>query len=427
MVLLIATTRSKSLEVKKVTIPGSKSITNRAIILAALSKDSSVIKLPLISDDTEYMMTCLRKIGYKIEQTDQQINITKDPHFKLQKETYEFFIGNAGTTIRFLTTFLANFGSGTFIVKGEKRMHERPIKDLVDPLKKVGAEIEYLETSGYPPLKIKGKKLNFDKITIDGSKSSQYVSSILMNLNNINSQAKLIVKNPVSKPYIETTISTLKEFGVTIKHNNYEEFFVEKGSYSSTEFNVPADASSASYFFGAAFLLNQPTVFNIGSNCLQGDIAFLDILTQLGGQFEINTNEIKFIKREKTFQGIEVDMNAIPDTVQTLAVMAIFATSPTIITNVYNLRIKETDRLYALETELNKLGAKVITGKDYIKIVPLPNFKYKSATIETYEDHRMAMSFALASLFINNIDFEDKMVVTKSFKNFWDVWEHYLK
>lgn len=417
-------------------LPGSKSITNRALLLATLSGEPCLLKNPLESDDTYYMSQVLSSLGVKIiketyfcpksqrEFPQWQVQGLKDFSFLKNKE-FDFFIGNAGTTIRFLTPFLAFLKGGTYILRGEERMHQRPIKDLVDPLIKAGAQIQYLEKEGYPPLKITGANLLIKEIEVDASKSSQYLSALLMTLLHFNPHVCIKASALVSKPYIDTTLEIMQIFGLLVKNQNYQVFSKASGFYQGKNYTIPADASSASYFFAGAFLLNQPLKLNLGSQCLQGDFLFTEILREMGGIFELSKEESLFLSRKSNFLGITVDMNAIPDTVQTLATLALFAQSPTQILNVENLRIKETDRLLALENELIRLGASVATGIDFIHIRPAQGFYYYPATIQTYQDHRMAMSFALAQLKIPQLVIENPQVVSKSFANFWDVWESF--
>ncbi|HCL55753.1 MAG TPA: 3-phosphoshikimate 1-carboxyvinyltransferase [Spirochaetia bacterium] len=415
-----------SLKIKSLLLPGSKSITNRAFLLAALSEGKSFLKNPLKSDDTFYMAEALKKLGIEITEKENGFEIIGKKEIKmLPGNEIEIFIGNAGTTTRFLTPLLSSIEGGVFILKGEERMGKRPIEDLTEPLIKAGADITYLEEPGCPPLKIKGKKLHFKTIELDGSKSSQYISAILLLLPLINPNGRVLVKNLVSKPYIETTIEVMKRFGVTLSHRNYEEFLIEKGAYTSSYFEIPADASSASYFFASSFLKNRPIELNLGKNCLQGDFLFTEILKEMGASFEMTGEKTVFLSRKPHFKGISTDMNAIPDTVQTLAVLSLFAGSHTMIKNVANLRIKETDRLSALENELSKIGAKIICGKDFIQIIPSPDFLYYPTEVETYHDHRMAMSFALALPRIPGLKIKNPEVVSKSFPEFWKIWNDF--
>ncbi|HOM38563.1 MAG TPA: 3-phosphoshikimate 1-carboxyvinyltransferase [Spirochaetota bacterium] len=412
-------------KIKQVNLPGSKSITNRVLLLASTIEGTSYIENILISDDTSYMLDSLIKLGFEIETQKNSVKIKgKNVREISFNDNIELFVGNAGTTIRFLTTFLTTFKKGKFIINCEPRMKERPIADLVDPLNRMGAKIKYLEKDGYPPLLIEANNLSFEEIEIDVSKSSQYLSSILLNSHLIGVK-KIIAKNPVSIPYIETSLKILEYFGIRINTRDYITYTIEKINLKPQTFYVPADASSASYFFAGAFLLNKLIGLNIGKNCMQGDYNFIDILRAMGGSFAISENMTYFLGRER-FDGIEVDMNSIPDVVQTLSVLALFADTPTTIKNVENLRIKETDRLEALQNELTKIGATVITGKDFINIKPAKNKTYYPVTINTYNDHRMAMSFAIAQLKVP-IKIENPSVVSKSFPEFWEVWEIFLK
>jgi 3-phosphoshikimate 1-carboxyvinyltransferase len=369
------------------------------------------------------MQSVMEQLGVVFETTNEGLVVKPPQNYLVADKTHDFFIGNAGTTIRFLTTFLSLIPGGVFVLKGEPRMHERPIRDLVDPLVLVGADIQYLEKEGYPPLKIAGKKYSFEKIVLDGSKSSQYISSILMHLPLISPKGVVMVENLVSKPYIDTTINALEAFGIKIRHRDYKEFFLAEGSYQPRTYDIPADASSASYFWGKAFLKNMPLELNLGTNCLQGDYLFTQILREMGGVFEMEEEVTRFICRGKNIPGIAVDMNEIPDTVQTLAIMASFANSPTTIVNVANLRIKETDRLEALVNELTRMGVKAIAGADFIKIIPNPEQLYFPIEVETYHDHRMAMSFALARERVPGLRIGNPSVVSKSFPDFWDYWQ----
>lgn len=411
--------------IKHLNLPGSKSITNRALILSALAEGKSILENVLISDDTIYMIEALKKLGFKIERNEKRVDIIgEDIRKKTFDDTIEIFVGNAGTTIRFLTSFLTGFKKGRFVINCDKRMSERPIKDLVDPLLRVGAKIRYLDKEGYPPLLIEANNLSFEKINIDASKSSQYLSSLLL-LSSIFGLKRVEARNTVSRPYVDTTIKILENFGIKVKNQNYEQFTIENSRIRPANIYIPGDASSASYFFAGAFLLNKPVSINIGPNSMQGDYNFIDILKEMGGRFAVSNDKTYFLKRE-SFNGIEVDMNPIPDTVQTLAVLALFADNPTTIKNVANLRIKETDRIEALTNELTKIGASVISGHDFIHIKPNKDKTYYPVSINTYNDHRMAMSFAIASLKVP-INIENPSVVSKSFPEFWDIWNFFTK
>jgi 3-phosphoshikimate 1-carboxyvinyltransferase len=402
----------------KIKVPGSKSITNRALVLASLAKGKSKIISPLESDDTKYLLNALSLCGIKIQKRGNGFSIYgRNGEYITPKQ--DLFIGNAGTTMRFLTSLLC-FGEGVFNITCEERMKERPIKDLVEALTFLGADITYTEKQDYPPLKIKGAKLTGDKITIPGSKSSQYISSVLMvaplfeNGLIINIEGEL-----VSKPYIDTTINVMKDFGVEIENNEYQRFIIKPGQkYKRKNYLIQGDASSASYFMAAAAICSgECEISNVGYKCNQGDINFAYLLEKMGAKVNVKRHKT-FIKSDGRLKGIKCDLNNTPDVVQTLAVVALYAEGETLIENVYNLRIKETDRLDALEKELTKMGADVKTGRDWIKITP--RISYKPAEIKTYNDHRMAMSFALAGLKTNGIRILNPEVVSKSYPLFFD-------
>ena len=405
----------------KIRVPGSKSITNRALVLASLAKGKSKIISPLESDDTKYLLNALSSCRIKCDKKGETLEINGlGGSFASPKN--ELFIGNAGTTMRFLTSLLC-FGKGSYHITCENRMKERPIKDLVEALTSLGASIEYTEKKGYPPLKINGSKLRGDKITIAGTKSSQYISSILMISPLLENGLTIDIEGDlVSKPYIDTTINTMADFGIEIENKDYQKFIIKPGQkYKKRKYLIQGDASSASYFMGAAAICSgECEILNVGHMCNQGDINFAFLLEKMGAHVKVKKHST-IIKSGGNLKGITCDLNSTPDVVQTLAVVALYAEGETLIKNVYNLRIKETDRLLALETELIKIGADVKTGEDWIKITPKTS--YKPAEIETYNDHRMAMSFALAGLKTNGIRILNPEVVSKSYPDFFKDFE----
>ncbi len=398
-------------------IPGSKSITNRVFILASLAKGKTKIKSPLFSDDTEYLLNALNRIGIKTEQDSKTVSVHgKGGIFSPCNE--KIFVGNAGTTMRFLTSLLT-LGSGSYILTGDKRMKERPIRDLTRALNDFGAHIEYIENEGYPPIKINAGHLKGGKISVQGNKSSQYISSLLMFAPLLENGIEINVEGDlVSKPYIDTTINVMQDFGVEVTNENYSLLKVSGyQKYQPQAFTVQGDASSASYFMAAASVAGgEITIENVGKNCNQGDIAFAYLLEKMGAQVKVKDNKTE-IKCSGKLIGIECDLYNTPDIAQTLCVAALFASTPTLIKNIGNLRIKETDRITAMETELKKIGARIETGESWIKITPVQN--YNSAIIDTYNDHRMAMSFAVAGLKIPGIKIKMPEVVSKSFPDFW--------
>lgn len=393
--------------------PPSKSYTQRALIIAALASGKSVIKNPLFSEDTRYMISALRQFGVRIQRKGNNITV-HGSNGRLRNPKNKIFVGNAGTAMRFLTTFAA-LSEETVIITGDKRMQQRPIKDLLDALQKLGVKSE--SNNDYPPLKVYGGTLKGGNIKIKGGISSQYLSSILMCAPYAKENTTIdIVGNLVSKPYIDITIDAMRNFGVSIQNRSYKGFVIKNNEkFKARNYKIEGDVSNASYFFAAAAVTKgKVRVKNINPSSKQGDIKFVDLLKQMGcgvkkgkGFVEVQGNSLK---------GIDVDMNQIPDVVPTLAVVSLFAESTTSIKNVANLRFKETDRLRALAFELRKIGANVDETQDGLQI---KRRKLHKAIIETYNDHRMAMSFAIAGLAISGIRIKNPRCVTKSFPDFW--------
>jgi 3-phosphoshikimate 1-carboxyvinyltransferase len=398
----------------KVDAPASKSYTNRALIIAALADGKSTLKNPLVSDDTKFMVAALKELGVNIKQEKGKITV-KGNGGRFGEAKKELFVGNAGTAMRFLTGAAALAG-GTTTITGNDRMKRRPIEDLLDGLRQLGVVCN--SADGFPPVKVSGHTLRGGTIKMKGNKSSQYFTSIMM----ISPYAKEDVVISVdgeltSKSYIDITIDVMKKFAVGVDNNNYKKFTVPVGAYKPCDYQIEGDASSASYFFGAAAITGgKVKVNNLNPKSAQGDINFPSVLKKMGCKVKTGKD---FISLEGgKLKGIEVDMNLMPDTVQTLAVVALFAKGKTKIKNISNLRIKETDRIAALASELKKLGAKVDTKKDSITITPAP--EYNPAEIETYDDHRMAMSFSLAGLKIQGIKIKNPGCVSKSFPDYWN-------
>lgn len=404
-----------------INIPGSKSISNRALLLSALSSGTTILKNLLNSDDTQYMMYALKKLNIKYEYCDSQneCKIIGKSNFLYIKDKIELFLGNAGTVMRPLTAALSlKNNNKNIILNGDKRMQERPINDLVDALRQGGAKIHYLNKLNFPPILIQGGFIG-GKITISGNLSSQFLSSILIiaPLSSINT--KIIVKgNLVSKPYIDITLNLMKNFGIVVKNNNYITFDILANQIykSPGEYLIEGDASSASYFFAAAAIKGGTiNIKGINQNSIQGDIKFLNILEKMGAYIEYKDNSITCSKK-KLF-GIDIDANNIPDAAMTIAIVALFAKGKTILRNIYNWRIKETDRLHAMSIELRKIGANVYEGYDYICIDPPKKFNY--AIIDTYNDHRMAMCFSLIALSNRPISILNPQCISKTFPNYF--------
>jgi len=406
-------------------LPGSKSISNRTLLLAALANGATEIRDLLVSDDTTRMLEALEKLGVKIEKlsgSDWRVHGCggQFPNKGNSNKNAELFLGNAGTAFRPLTAALALSG-GHYTLSGVPRMHERPIGDLVDALRQIGATIEYLENEGFPPLKISPAKIDANKpIKIRGDVSSQFLTALLIALPLTKQQATLeVVGDLISKPYIEITLNLLAKFGVQVKRDDWQSFAIAANSnyISPKEIFVEGDASSASYFLAAGALGGKVTVEGLGQNSIQGDVRFAEALSLMGGEITYNENYITACKANK-INAIDLDCNHIPDAAMTLAIMALFAEGTTTLRNIASWRVKETDRIAAMATELRKVGAIVFEGADYIQITP-PAKLTPNAVIDTYDDHRMAMCFSLVSLGGVPITINDPKCVNKTFPDYF--------
>jgi len=405
----------------EVNLPGSKSVSNRALLLAALAKGTTRLTNLLDSDDIRHMLNALSKLGVKYhlseDKTVCEIQGLGQPFSTEQPQ--KLFLGNAGTAMRPLAAALC-LGQGEYVLTGEPRMKERPIGHLVDALNQAGAEIEYLENPNYPPLRIKGTGLASGTVEIDGSISSQFLTAFLMSAPLAKGDITInIVGDLVSKPYIDITLHIMQQFGVKVENNNYQQFVIRAGqSYVSPgQFLVEGDASSASYFLAAAAIKGgEIKVTGIGKNSIQGDIQFADALEKMGADIEWGDDYV--IARRGELNAVDLDFNHIPDAAMTIATTALFAQGTTAIRNVYNWRVKETDRLSAMATELRKVGAEVEEGEDYIIITPPANLTH--AAIDTYDDHRMAMCFSLVALSDTPVTINDPKCTSKTFPDYFD-------
>lgn len=405
-----------------VVLPGSKSISNRALLLAALSKGKTRLTNLLFSDDVRYMLAALQQLGVEltINEASREVWITGCGGTFHSDAPLELYLGNAGTAMRPLCAALA-FSEGDFVLTGEPRMKERPIAHLVDALRQLGADITYMETEGYPPLMIRGQQAQSFQVVIDGSLSSQYITALLMIAPLLGGDVTIQIEGEtVSKPYIDITLGMMARFGVkaTVEADNRYLVKASEGYTSPGDFWVEGDASSASYFLAAA-AINGGTVEvkGVGRLSVQGDKAFADVLEAMGAGIEWGDDYIRCTRGELT--GIDMDMNHIPDAAMTIATLALFAKGPTTIRNVYNWRIKETDRLSAMAKELKKLGATVEEGRDYLTVQPLE--KTRLAEIDTYNDHRMAMCFAMVAVAGHDVVINDPECTHKTFPEFFDV------
>ena len=412
----------------QVTLPGSKSITNRILLLSAIADGETIIKHPLQSDDTHHMIEAL-----KILQVDLSQNKNGDIHIKgsqgqFKNKSAEIFLGNAGTAFRPLTAALS-FSQGNYILSGVPRMHERPIKDLVDALLQLNANITYLNQEGYPPLKISPSEIIINSsVKIRGDISSQFLTALLMAIPLTKKEVSIeIIGDLISKPYIDITLNLMSRFGVHVKKIDWQHFVIPSSSayVSPGEIFVEGDASSASYFLAAGALAGNIEIKGIGKNSIQGDVKFTEALTLMGAKIQMLETSIK-ISKVKSLQAINLDCNHIPDAAMTLAVLALFANGTTKLHNIGSWRVKETDRIKAMATELKKLGAAVVEGKDFIEITP-PLHINENVEIDTYDDHRIAMCFSLVSLKNIPITINDPACVNKTFPTYFDVLESIIK
>lgn len=412
----------------QVTLPGSKSITNRILLLSAIAKGETTIKHPLQSDDTHHMIEALKILQVDLTQKENGDILIQGARGQFKNKSAEIFLGNAGTAFRPLTAALA-FSQGDYMLSGVPRMHERPIKDLVDALLQLNADITYLNEEGYPPLKISPSEIIVNgSVKIRGDISSQFLTALLMAIPLTKKEVSIeIVGDLISKPYIDITLNLMNRFGVQVKKIDWQYFVIPgSGGYVSPgEIFVEGDASSASYFLAAGALAGDIEVKGIGKNSIQGDIKFTEALTLMGAEIQILEGSIKASKAS-TLQAINLDCNHIPDAAMTLAVLALFANGTTKLHNIGSWRVKETDRIKAMATELKKLGAEVVEGEDFIEITPPLHIK-ENIEIDTYDDHRMAMCFSLVSLKNIPIIINDPACVNKTFPTYFEVLESIVK
>jgi 3-phosphoshikimate 1-carboxyvinyltransferase len=419
-----------------VTLPGSKSISNRVLLLAALSEGTTTIHDLLDSDDTAVMLVALRTLGCSIQQTGATVQIT-GLSGQLANQQAKLFLGNAGTAMRPLTAALAVLG-GDFELGGIPRMHERPIGDLVDALRQLGCQIDYLGQDGYPPLRIGTPALQLQApIRVRGDVSSQFLTALLMALPLVAVQDIVIevVGELISRPYIEITLNLLARFGVQVERQGWERFTIKAGSKlrSPGTVHVEADASSASYFIALGAIatgargINGIKILGVGADSIQGDIRFIEAARMMGAIIESGPNWLHITRGAPgngwPLKAIELDCNHIPDAAMTLAVMALYADGTTTLRNIASWRVKETDRIAAMATELRKLGATVVEGADFIQVTPpASRCDWQAASIHTYDDHRVAMCFSLAAFNPAGIPvrIQDPKCVAKTFPDYFE-------
>ena len=405
-------------------LPGSKSISNRILLLSALAQGSTVVKSLLDSDDTRVMLDALSSLGvdwiYR-QATHDYVIQGAGGAFPVKQAALS--LGNAGTAFRSLTAALALSG-GDYTLQGVARMHERPIGDLVDALRQLGAQIKYLENPGFPPLKIAPAQISHaNEVTVRGNVSSQFLTGLLLAAPLTGKAIHIrVVGELISRPYIEITLNLMRRYGVEVERDGWQAFSVPAGrTYRSPgTIYVEGDASSASYFLAAGAIGDGPVrVEGVGCTSIQGDIRFAEALQQMGATIVMGENWVE-ASASGCLHGIDADFNHIPDAAMTIAVVALFAQGPTTLRNIGSWRVKETDRIYAMATELRKVGATVEEGADFLRVIPPAQLQ--AATIDTYDDHRMAMCFSLVTLGGVKIRINDPKCVNKTFPGYFDVF-----
>ncbi|RXE84899.1 MULTISPECIES: 3-phosphoshikimate 1-carboxyvinyltransferase [Pseudoalteromonas] len=406
-----------------VTLPGSKSLSNRILLLAALCEGKTKVTNLLDSDDIRHMLGALSQLGVEVTlEDDNTVALVKGNGGNFISPVEPLFLGNAGTAYRPLTAVLAAI-SGDYELIGEPRMEERPIGHLVDAMQTLGADIQYLKNKDYPPLKIAGKQLAGGEVEIDGSISSQFLTALLMAAPLFSGDTNIAIKGElVSKPYIDITIGVMAHFGVHVENHDYQRFVVKAGQQyqSPGTLMVEGDASSASYFIAAAAIAGgEIEIKGVGKQSVQGDIGFAKVMEQVGAN--IDWHDERIVVRKGELNGVDIDANAIPDAAMTLATVALFAKGKTAIRNIYNWRVKETDRLAAMATELKKVGAEVVEGHDFIEVAPPANFNFTD--VDTYNDHRIAMCFSMVAVGGQAITINDPKCTAKTFPTYFSVLE----
>ena len=415
------------------TPPGSKSITNRALILAALANGQTTLTGALASDDTQVMFDGLAQLGLSLHWNTEQCQVEINGQGgRFPQRHADIYVGNSGTTARFLTAMLA-FADGNYRIHGKPRMHQRPIKDLVEALNTLGSAVAYEAEKGFPPLLIHPYQTtpsgNTKTVSVSGSVSSQFLTALLLASPLAAGQSAVNISvdgELVSQPYIEMTLRMMQSFGVSVETDeSFRSFRMAQGTvyHSPVTYRIEPDASAASYFFAAAAVCGgSVTVQGLSKNSLQGDVAFAECLERMNCEVTWNDNSITVCRPpERPLRGISVDMNSISDTAQTLAVAALFAEGSTEIRNIEHVRFKETDRIADLATELRRFGAVVEERQDGLRITP-PEV-LSPAMVQTYDDHRMAMSFAVAGLRLPGVAICDPDCTQKTFPGFFEVLE----
>jgi 3-phosphoshikimate 1-carboxyvinyltransferase len=416
-----------------IVLPGSKSISNRALLLAALSSGTTTLKNLLDADDTQVMRNALRQLGLSVTDKENKVCVVEGCGGKFPVREADLFMGNAGTAIRPLTAALAMQG-GNYRLSGVARMHERPIRDLVDGLRQVGAKIDYELQEGYPPMQISAADIQIkDVVKVRGDVSSQFLTALLMALPLVAAEPVRIevVGELISRPYIDITLKLMARFGVNVACPDAQSFVIPAKTSDAVyktpgQLSVEGDASSASYFLALGAIGGGPVrVLGVGSDSIQGDVAFADALALMGANITAGEDwiEVSGVKNANgKLNGITIDCTEIPDAAMTLAIAALFAEGPTRLNSIASWRVKETDRIAAMAKELKKVGAIVEEGADYIVVqapASLGDWKSPSEGIDTYDDHRMAMCFSLAAFGPNALKINDPNCVAKTFPTYF--------
>ena len=404
-----------------VAVPGSKSYTNRALLVAALANGESHLTGALFSDDTDYMVQALRKLGVSIEADPKAASFTVTGNGgRIPTNGAELYIGNSGTTSRSITSYVA-LGNGTFIIDGDAPMRQsRPIADLLDALGQLGIDARSRFANGCLPVEVQAKGFKGGKTQLDASKSSQFLTALLLVAPYTDNGLEIEMVSEFKTEYIDITMAVMRAFGIEVQHDDYQRFRVAGGQcYKPRAYAIEPDASNASYFFAAAALNSgRVRVVDIPADSAQGDIHFVDVLEQMGCTVNRYAHGVEVIGPDR-IKGIDVDMKAISDTSLTLAAIAPFATDPVRIRNIEHTRWQETDRIAAMVAQLRRLGVKVEEHRDGVTIAPS---KPEGSTIDTYKDHRVAMSFALVGLRVPGIRINDPRCVNKTFPTYFDIW-----
>lgn len=401
-----------------VSVPGSKSYTNRALLIAALASGRSRLAGALESDDTRYMAEALSTLGVQIRIESDGTFIVDGAGGRIRVPGSRLFVGNSGTAARFLTGYVS-LGCGEYTLDGDPRMRERPIQDLIDALRPLGVRARSLAGNGCPPVVVHGAGLEGGRTELPGNRSSQYLSALLMVAPYARKDVEVhVTGNLVSRPYIEMTVNIMRDFGVYVGARDASVFHVKAGQrYTPSEYTIEPDASNASYFFAVAALTGgRIKVRNLSWESAQGDVGFVDVLGRMGCAVSNLPDGIE-VRGPERLSGIDVDMNAMPDVVQTLCALAPFATGPVTARNIANLRIKETDRIAAVAAELARMGVRAVARPDSLTVYP--SARIRPAEIDTYEDHRMAMSMALVGLKAPGIAIRNPDCVDKSFPSYF--------